>query len=168
MCLSWAVRMSLTLLLTSESKMLGLPLNKTEDMIAVAFPGEPVDITKRGILRFLAAVYDLLGIASPTILVGKLLYCEVCDGHLPLDKKVSDRIRQKWLKFVRNLPNILEVPWYLPRVKEPIKEVDLHATNNIFKLHTPTGLCPSHQLPDWLLSVYIGSWCRLYVTVNHL
>lgn len=41
-----------------ETKMLGLLWNKREDMIAVTFPEEPVDITKRGILRFLAAVYD--------------------------------------------------------------------------------------------------------------
>ena len=54
-----------------ETKMLGLPWNKKEDMIAVTFPEEPVDITKRGILRFLAAVYDPLGIASPSMLSGK-------------------------------------------------------------------------------------------------
>lgn len=46
-----------------ETKMLGLPWNKREDLIAVTFPEEPVDVTKRGILLFLAAVYDPLGIA---------------------------------------------------------------------------------------------------------
>ena len=66
-----------------ETKMLGLPWNKREDLIAVTFPEEPVDVTKRGILRFLAAVYDPLGIASPTMLIGKLLYREVCESRLP-------------------------------------------------------------------------------------
>jgi len=33
-----------------ETKMLGLPWNKMEDLITVTFPKEPVDITKRGIL----------------------------------------------------------------------------------------------------------------------
>ena len=42
-----------------ETKMLGLPWNNREDLIAVTFPEEPVDVTKRGILPFLAAVYDL-------------------------------------------------------------------------------------------------------------
>ena len=58
-----------------EIKMLGLPWNKREDLITITFPEEPVDVAKRGILQFLAAVYDPLGIASRTMLVGKLLYC---------------------------------------------------------------------------------------------
>ena len=33
-------------------------------------------------LRFLASVYNPLGLASPTTLVGKLLYREVCDQRL--------------------------------------------------------------------------------------
>ena len=110
-----------------ENKMLGLPWNKSEDTIAVAFPEEPVDVTKRGILRYLAAVYDPLGVASPTTLVGKLLYREVCESRLPWDEKVSDRIGQEWLKFVRNLPNKVEVPRSLPRFKEPIEGFVLHA-----------------------------------------
>ena len=75
-----------------ETKMLGLPWNKSEDTIAVTFPEEPVDVTKRGILTYLAAVYDPLGVASPTTLVGKHLYHEVCESRLPRDEKVSDRI----------------------------------------------------------------------------
>lgn len=37
-----------------EPKLLGLPWNKEADTIAVTFPEEPADITKRTILRFLA------------------------------------------------------------------------------------------------------------------
>ena len=106
--------------------MLGLPWNKIEDIIAVVFPEEPVDITKRGILRFLAGVYDPLGIASPATLVGKFLYRQVCDDRLSWDEKLSDRIAQEWLKFVRNLPSKVEVPRSLPRFREPITGVELH------------------------------------------
>ena len=110
-----------------ESKMLGLLWDKTEDTLAVTFPEEPTNVTKRGILRFLASVYDPLGVASPTTLTGKCLYREVCDCRLSWDEKVSDRIGQMWLKFVRNLPNKVEVPRSLPRFKEPIETVELHA-----------------------------------------
>ena len=110
-----------------ESKMLGLLWDKMEDTLAVTFPEEPTDVTQRGILRFLASVYDPLGVASPTTLTGKCLYCEVCDCRLSWDEKVSDRIGQMWLKFVRNLPNKVEVPRSLPRFKEPIETVELHA-----------------------------------------
>lgn len=79
--------------------MLGLPWNKREDLITVTLPEEPVDVTKRGILRFLAAVYDPLGIGSPTMLVGKLLSHEVCESRLPWNVKASDRMGQEWLKY---------------------------------------------------------------------
>ena len=107
--------------------MLGLLWDKTEDTLAVTFPKEPTDVTKRGILRFLALVYDPLGVASPTTLTGKCLYREVCDCRLSWDEKVSHRIGQMWLKLVRNLPNKVEVPRSLPRFKEPIETVELHA-----------------------------------------
>lgn len=45
----------------------------------------------------------LLGVGSPIMLVGKLLYHEVCEKHLPLDVKLPDRIGQEWVKFSRNL-----------------------------------------------------------------
>ena len=107
--------------------MLGLLWDKTEDTLAVTFPEEPTDVTKRGILGFLASVYDPLGVASPTTLTGNCLYREVCDCRLSWDEKVSDRIGQMWLKFVRDLPNKVEVPRSLPRFKEPIKTVELYA-----------------------------------------
>ena len=40
-----------------------------------------------------------LGIVSPVTLVGKMIFREVCDRHLPWDKKLSDNLGQKWLKF---------------------------------------------------------------------
>ena len=75
----------------------------------MAFPEEPVETRKRGIPRFLAAVYDPLGIASPSMLVGKFLYRKVCESRVPWDEKVWDRIGQEWLKFVTSLPNKVEV-----------------------------------------------------------
>ena len=107
--------------------MLGLPWNKEKDTIAVTFPKESADITKRGILHFLASVYDPIGLASPTLLVGKLLYHGMCDSHSPWNEKVSDRIGQQWLKFVRDLPSKVEVPRSLPMFKEPTEQVELQA-----------------------------------------
>ena len=102
--------------------MLGLPWNKRENISAMTFPEEPADITKRGILRFLAVEYD-----SPTVLVGKLLYREVCESRFLWDEKVSDRIGQEWLKFVRSLPNKVEATKSLARFREPVEGVVLHA-----------------------------------------
>jgi len=73
-----------------ENKMRGLTWDKTEETFAVVFP--PPKVTKREMLRLLASVYDPLGVASPVSLVGKLLYRDVCDQHLPWDLKVPEKI----------------------------------------------------------------------------
>lgn len=110
-----------------ETKMLGLPWNKAEDTIAVTFPEAPPEVTKREMLRFLASVYDPLGLASPVSLVGKFLYREVCDEQLPWDQPVPESIRKQWEKFQKNLPDHLEFPRTLAGHQETIEEINLHA-----------------------------------------
>ena len=48
------------------------------DMISISFSAKTGE-TKRGILIFLASVFDSLGIISPLILYGKILFRETCD-----------------------------------------------------------------------------------------
>lgn len=72
--------------------MLGFSWNKREDLIIVIFFEEFVDVTKRGILRFLVVVYDSFGIVSFIMFVGKRLYREVCESRFLWDEKVLDRM----------------------------------------------------------------------------
>ena len=62
-----------------ETKLLGLPWDKREDIIGVTLPTESAEPTKRSILGTLAKIYDPLGLISPVTLVGKTLYREACD-----------------------------------------------------------------------------------------
>lgn len=110
-----------------ETKMLGLPWNKSEDTIAVTFREASPEVSKREMLRFLASVYDPLGLASPVSLVGKLLYREVCDQHLPWDQKVPETVAKQWKKFESSLPDQVQVPRSLAGFKEAIEAIDLHA-----------------------------------------
>ena len=110
-----------------ETKMLGLPWDKTEDTIAVTFPEAPPEVTKREMLRFLASVYDPLGLASPVTLVGKLLYREVCERRLPWDQKVPESIAKQWNKFQESLSDQVQVPRSLAAFQETIEAIDLHA-----------------------------------------
>ena len=57
-----------------ETKMLGMVWNKRDDTLGVTFPEPCEQVTKRGILRSLASVFDPLGLVSPLILIGKLIY----------------------------------------------------------------------------------------------
>ena len=83
-------------------------------------------MTKRGILRFLASIFDPLGIFSPIILMGKLLYREACDLKLNWDTKLPDDLNKKFCNWFNTLPAKLEVPRNLAKFEEPINGIDLH------------------------------------------
>eukprot|EP00794_Sanderia_malayensis_P007573 gene7573-biopygen6100 len=109
-----------------EVKMLGLTWNKTKDSLAVVFPSNQAEMTKRGILRSLASVYDPLGLASPTVLLGKFIYRECCDQRLAWDADLPDTIVKAWKSYENNLAAIVEVPRSLCSFQEPIQSVKLH------------------------------------------
>ena len=112
--------------LANETKMLGLAWNKTEDSLGVTFPAKQAELTKRGILRNLASIYDPLGFASPVTLLGKFVYRECCDEHLTWDTELPENIERQWMSFEKNLPTVIEVPRSLCFFQEPIRAVDLH------------------------------------------
>ena len=58
---------------SGETKLHGLMWDKTKDTIKVAFPDQPAEPTKRGILRNIASIYDPLGLVSSVTLTGKVL-----------------------------------------------------------------------------------------------
>ena len=106
-----------------ETKLLGMLWDKEKDTIAVVFPTPLLEPTKRELLESLARIYDPLGVASPTILAGKLLYREVCDSHLAWDKAFSGVALDKWMKI---LPDKVKIPRSLAQHQERIVGIDLH------------------------------------------
>jgi hypothetical protein len=113
--------------------MLGLPWDKVEDTISISFPQKTAATTKREILRFLASIYDPLGLTSPVSLVGKFIYREVCDQKLPWDKEIPQQLSTRWQKFQQNLPEKLDFPRSLTSLEEPIEAVDLHTFGDTSK-----------------------------------
>ena len=109
-----------------ETKMLGLPWNKVKDTLSVVIPEKVAAITKREILRFLASVYDPLGLVSPVLLVGKSVYRDACDQRLPWDKSLPQPLSSRWQQFQLNLSDALEFPRSLTSLEEPIEAVNLH------------------------------------------
>ena len=63
----------------------------------MCFPATPAEQTKRGILTNLAKVYDPLGIVSPVMLDGKVLYRESCieKFSIPRLRKLTKRVMRK-------------------------------------------------------------------------
>ena len=110
----------------NEAKLLGLPWNKSEDTLAVSFKGDPAGTTKREVLKSLASVFDPLGVASPTVLVGKRIYREACDQRLPWDALLPEKLDKQWGNFKKSLPDEVKVPRSLAPAKEPVQAIDLY------------------------------------------
>eukprot|EP00112_Aurelia_sp_Birch-Aquarium-sp1_P016884 Seg3862.2 transcript_id=Seg3862.2/GoldUCD/mRNA.D3Y31 product="hypothetical protein" protein_id=Seg3862.2/GoldUCD/D3Y31 len=110
----------------NETKMLGLAWNKGEYSLEVAFPAKQAELTKRGVLRNLASIYDPPGFVSPVTLLGKMVYKECCDQNLTWHKELPENIVHIWKNFEKNLPTMMEVPRSLYPFQEPIREVNLH------------------------------------------
>ena len=119
------------------SKLLGLKWNKVKDSLQVDFPSTPAVLTKRGILAYLAKVYDPLGLLSPMLLQGKILYREVCEAKVRWDGIIPDDLSKRWPKLESALPRYFSFPRSIPTYREPIQEVQLHSFVDASK----TGLC---------------------------
>ena len=104
----------------NESKLLGLPWDKTSDTLTVIFPNESSSTTKRGILSKLATIYDPLGLASPITIQGKMIYREVCDSKMPWDAELDSIQGQRWRLWEETLPKGETVPRPLASYRERI------------------------------------------------
>ena len=64
----------------TQTTLLGLKWNKSEDNLTVTFPtvDSNATTTTRTILSKLAKVYGPLGLVSPIILEGKMIFRDVC------------------------------------------------------------------------------------------
>ena len=79
-----------------------------------------------GILKYLASVYDPLGIASPILLLGKLIFREICDLKVGWDIPLPRDVCGKWNKWKAELPSSINIPRAIPRLHEKIDYIDVH------------------------------------------
>ena len=110
----------------SETKLLGVKWNKSEDTISVQFPSESSAPTKREILSKLAKVYDPLGLASPTTLQGKQIYREACDYKVSWDATIPENLRTRWQKKEQSVPAEVTTRRALALYQQPVNSVELH------------------------------------------
>ena len=107
----------------NPSKILGLMWDKREDTLEIQLKmNENSSVTKRSILSQLSAIYDPLGVISPTIVggggEGKRIYREVCDEKTGWNSEVSSATR-------RDIRNV-KVPRSIVKEMNKIKRVQLH------------------------------------------
>ena len=112
---------------SNEIKIFGMFWNKEKDNISVVKPiPKEKRPTKRNILSELASVYNPIDLISPSHLIGKILYREVCELKIPWDEVVPLPIKQKWDKWKLDIETKVEIPRSIPLKQESITMADLH------------------------------------------
>ena len=111
----------------NPGKILGLTWYKQDDVLEIQGPEPDSEqrITKKSILSHLAGIYDPLGVISPTVVEGKHIYRQACDGSKTWDSEVSTVLAKDWLKWTRQLRNV-RIPRSVIRECKKVKAVDLH------------------------------------------
>ena len=121
----------------SGSKILGLKWDKVADRLLIEFPSTRAVLTKRGLLASLAKIYEPLGLISPMLLEGKIIYREICEAKVWWDGSIPDELAKRWLKWERALQSFLSFPQSIPSYREPIQEIQIHSFGDASK----RGLC---------------------------
>ena len=85
--------------------------------------------TRRGILSYVASVYDLLGLAAPMVLPGKRILQELCGVGHGLDEELPKEILLAWRAWQKSFQKMtmVNVPrCYKPTAFKELKSVELH------------------------------------------
>ena len=103
---------------SQKAKILGMSWDKTQDTISINLWGKEANetkITKRNILSFVHSIYDLLGLASPVTILGKVIFSKTCLQKLRWDQQVPEDIAQDWIKYVHQLKRypVITFPRYI-------------------------------------------------------
>eukprot|EP00795_Rhopilema_esculentum_P001425 gene1425-15846_t len=90
---------------SDETKLLGLAWDKREDTLAISFPEMPESYKKDR----------------------KIIYRDICEEGLSWDEEITDQLQKRWQRFIKSLPERIEIPRNVTPAKESVKGIDLHA-----------------------------------------
>ena len=112
---------------------MGQKWNKVDDVLQFDMPVVPAVLTKRGILAYLARVYDPLGLISPVLLKGNIVYRKICEAKVRWDGSLPDELSKRWSRWESSLPNRVPFPRSIPANSEPIKEMQINSFGDASK-----------------------------------
>ena len=118
--------------------MTGQSWNKTNDTLTIEFSRTEVEALKRGILRYLAAIFNPLGVVSTINLKGKFVFRDACQANITWDKELPMSLQQQWRKFEMHLPSQFEIPRSVVAFQEEIEAIHLHVVGDISGSGTAT------------------------------
>ena len=92
----------------NETKILGIQWNKPADTLEINFEkflkkSDEGTLTKRKMLSAINSVFDPLGIVSPVMITGKILYSMTCLKKLSWDEAIPEEIQKPWNKWMKSI-----------------------------------------------------------------
>ena len=145
----------------TQTKILGLLWDKENDTLSVVIPEEIPGASKRIILKFIAAIYDVLGLICPVTLKGKHIFREACETKQGWDAPLVGDILKKWKLFIQNLPKLATVPRPLAPFREGIDFVDLHMFSDASKIGTAAVVYAIVHQPSGVTRGLVAAKSRL-------
>ena len=121
-----------------ETKILGIPWNKKNEfsisLSKCADTGNEGVLTKRKMLSVINSVFDPLGLASPIIIIAKILYSRVCREKLAWDEEINGEVEALWKNWIKKLMKCpsLSVPRTV--VQGEVTHIILHGFADASKL----------------------------------
>ena len=121
-----------------ETRILGLPWNTKEDTFKIEFAKcwrDDLDyLTKRTMLSVVNRMYDLLGLASPVMITGKILYSKVCLLKLQWDEEVPEEIKDKWNKWISTMKKRPYITVPRSVISDEVYKICIHGFSDASKL----------------------------------
>ena len=115
----------------SESKILGVKWNINSDYIYFDIRvSESKIISRRHILSFVASIFDPLGLISPVIIAGKVIFQQTTRLKLSWDEQVPSEITHKWNAWLRTLLSLADIK--IPRCVKPCRYNDSYLELHCF------------------------------------
>ncbi len=95
-------------------KVLGIMWDKTIDMIGCKLDENlPLEGTKRNVLRYVASIYDPLGLFAPCVLGLKIFLQKCWKNKYTWDERLPEKLQEDWIKLKNEILEISKIT--LPR-----------------------------------------------------
>ena len=108
---------------------LGVHWDTDKDMFGIHVKTREPLVTKRGLLSIMSSTYDPLGMVCPVVLQAKKLFQSECRRGAAWDDALSDDTYQLWIKWLEELPHLLEFKvdrCIIPQVRSEVCRTEVH------------------------------------------
>ena len=91
------------------SKALGIRWEVGEDVFKIKVDVKEQEVTRKSMLSVVASMYDPLGLVSPCIITGRMLFQEATRLQLKWDEEVPEHIAVRWKQWLNEMGELDEV-----------------------------------------------------------